>query len=118
MRPLFEAGKYGEAVDRGLELIEAHPRQPDLYYNVACCESLAGRTADAIEHLRTAVELWDGCREWATQDSDFDPIRDEPAFEALVTAGAPKRRGHRRGTTSEGARSETGEPATSATELQ
>ena len=32
------------------------PRQGYLYYNVACCESLAGRTADAIEHLRQAIE--------------------------------------------------------------
>ena len=35
----------------GLELIEARPDQAYLFYNVACCESLAGRTADAIEHL-------------------------------------------------------------------
>ena len=52
VRPLYEAGEYAEAADKGLELIEARPDQPYLYYNVACCESLAGRTADAIEHLR------------------------------------------------------------------
>src|SRR5919198_121823 len=51
-RPLYEAGKYGEAADRGRELIEARPDQTYLYYNVACCESLAGRSADAVEHLR------------------------------------------------------------------
>ena len=41
---------------RGRELLEAHPDRPTCYYNVACCESLAGRTADAIEHLRRAIE--------------------------------------------------------------
>ena len=40
-RPLYEAGRYMEAADTGLELIEARPDQPYLYYNVACCESLA-----------------------------------------------------------------------------
>ena len=30
---------------------------PALLYNLACCESLAGRTTDAIEHLRRAIEL-------------------------------------------------------------
>lgn len=65
-------------------MLEAHPGQPDLYYNVACCKSLAGRTADALEHLRRAVELHDGCRDLARGDSDFDSIRDEPAFEELV----------------------------------
>ena len=83
-RPLYDAGRYGEAADRGLELVEARPDQVYLYYNVACCESLAGRTADAIEHLGRAVDVWDGFREMAKDDSDFDPIRDEPAFRELV----------------------------------
>ena len=46
----------------GLALIAERPDQAYLFYNVACCESLAGRTGDAIEHLRRAVEMWDGCR--------------------------------------------------------
>ena len=83
-RPLYEAGKYAEAADEGRELIEAHPDQGYLYYNVACCESLAGRAADAVEHLRRAIDIWEGCREMAREDSDFDPIRDEPAFRDLV----------------------------------
>ena len=83
-RPLYEAGKYAEAADKGLELIEARPDQPYLLYNTACCESLAGRTADAIEHLGRAIEMWDGCRDLAKEDSDFDPIRGEPAFQELI----------------------------------
>jgi hypothetical protein len=51
---------------------------------VACCESLAGRTADAIQHLRRAIDMWEGCRELADEDSDFDPIRDEPSFRELT----------------------------------
>jgi len=69
---------------RGRELIEARPDQGYLYYNVACCESLAGRTADAIEHLRQAIDMWEGCRDMAKEDSDFDPIRNEPAFATLI----------------------------------
>jgi hypothetical protein len=84
VRPLYDAGKYGEAADRGRELIEAHPGQAHLYYNTACCESLAGRTADAIGHLRRSIEMWERCREMAQHDSDFDPIRDEPPFKELV----------------------------------
>jgi hypothetical protein len=84
VRPLYEAGEYGEAADRGRELIEAHPDQGYLYYNVACCESLAGRTADALEHLRQVIGMWEGGRELARADSDFDPIRDEPVFQELV----------------------------------
>ncbi len=84
VQPLYEAGKYGEAADRGRELLEAHPDYARLFYNVACCESLAGRTADALEHLGRAIELADPVRALAKSDSDFDPIREEPAFADLV----------------------------------
>jgi hypothetical protein len=53
-------------------------------YNLACCESLDGRTTDAIEHLRLAIERSERDRDLAKKDSDFDPIRDEPAFKELV----------------------------------
>ena len=83
-QPLYEAGAYAEAAAKGRELIAARDDQASLCFNTACCESLAGETTDAIEHLRRAIELWGGCREMARHDSDFDPIRDEPAFRALV----------------------------------
>jgi hypothetical protein len=82
--PLYQAGRYAEAAARGLELAEAHPEHPGLLYNVACCESLAGRTADAIEHLRLAIERADRFRSFAAHDSDFDPIREDPSFKELV----------------------------------
>jgi tetratricopeptide (TPR) repeat protein len=82
--PLYQAGEYAEAADQGRELIEAHPEYFGLLYNVACCESLAGRTADAIEHLRLAVQRSDQSRTLAAKDPDFDPIREEPAFKELI----------------------------------
>ena len=83
-RPLYEAGRYADAAAKGRELIEERPDQPYLYYNTACCESLAGQAAEAVEHLRQAIDRWEGCRELAKHDSDFETIRDEPAFRALV----------------------------------
>ena len=84
INPLYAAGKYAEAADRGRELIAEHPEYAGLLYNVACCESLAGRTADAIEHLRGAIDRSERFRSFAAGDSDFDPIREEPAFKELV----------------------------------
>jgi tetratricopeptide (TPR) repeat protein len=80
----YEAGEYAEAADRGRELIDAYPQYPNVAYNTACCESLAGRTADAIEHLRLAIDGSERFRSFAAGDSDFDPIRNEPAFKELV----------------------------------
>jgi tetratricopeptide (TPR) repeat protein len=84
LNPLFRAGKYDEAADRGRELVEANPEYPGLLYNVACAESLAGRKDDAIEHLRRSLELSPRFSEMAKKDSDFDAIRDEPGFKELV----------------------------------
>jgi tetratricopeptide (TPR) repeat protein len=84
LRHLYESGEYAEAADQGRRLSEAHPEYPGLLYNLACCESLAGRTADAIEHLRLAIDRSERIRSFAAGDSDFDPIRDEPAFNELV----------------------------------
>ena len=84
LRPLYDAGDYAAAADRGREILEVHPHYVAVMYNVACCESLAGRTADALEHLRQGIERSEQFRAYAKEDSDFDPIRDEPAFKELV----------------------------------
>jgi hypothetical protein len=55
-----------------------------LLYNLACCESMAGRPDDAIAHLRAAIDLNEEFRSMAVEDSDFDPIRDQPAFADLT----------------------------------
>jgi tetratricopeptide (TPR) repeat protein len=84
LNPLYQAGEYAEAADRGRAVLEAHPEYAGPFYNVACCESLAGRPADAIEHLRRAIEMSERFREFAKDDSDFEAIRDEPAFKELI----------------------------------
>lgn len=84
LRPLYEAGRYGEVIERGREAIEANPQYAILYYNLACCEALDGRTEDALEHLRQAVERSERFRSFARQDSDLDAIRDEPAYKEIV----------------------------------
>jgi hypothetical protein len=84
LRPLYEAGEYAEVADRGRVLVEAHPQYVELFYNLACCESLAGRATDAVEHLRRAIDMSEQSRAYAKGDSDFDPIRDDPAFKELV----------------------------------
>jgi hypothetical protein len=86
LRPLYEAGEYAEVADRGRGLAEAQPQYADLFYNVACCESLAGRTTDAIDHLRRSIEMSERFRAYAKDDSDFDPIRDEAAFKELISS--------------------------------
>jgi tetratricopeptide (TPR) repeat protein len=84
VRVFYDAGEYAEAADRLGEVVEAHPQYPELLYNLACCESLAGRKTDAVDHLRRAIDRSEHVREYAKDDSDFDRIRDEPAFKELI----------------------------------
>jgi hypothetical protein len=84
LAPLYEAGDYGVVADRLAPLVAANPQYPMLSFNLACCESLTGRTTDALDHLRHAVEMSEEFRRSARDDSDLDPIRDEPAFKQLI----------------------------------
>jgi tetratricopeptide (TPR) repeat protein len=84
LNPLYEAGEYAAAADRGRELVAAHPQYGGLLYNLACCESLAGRTGDALDHLGRAIDRSERSRSYAKEDPDFDPIRDEPGFRELI----------------------------------
>jgi len=81
--PLYQAGDYAGVADQGREAIEASG-YPMPMYNLACCEALAGRKEDAMEHMRRAVEGRPQLKELAREDSDLDAIREEPGFAELV----------------------------------
>ena len=44
-------------------------------YNLACFYAKRGRGDEAMPYLRKGIELRPEAREWAKQDTDFDPIR-------------------------------------------
>jgi uncharacterized Ntn-hydrolase superfamily protein len=74
----YERGDAAAAADV-LRAATAGKDEPMLFYNLACYESLAGRSEDAVAHLRRAVELDGSYRALAAEDRDFDPIRAELA---------------------------------------
>ena len=78
--PHLEAGE----LDRGVEILERalsdHPGNPNVLYNLACFESLAGRHDAALTHLAEAIAGDPRSRDWAQSDADFDPIRSDPRF--------------------------------------
>jgi hypothetical protein len=84
LRPLYDKGEHTELRARLEDLIAANPQYPMLVYNLACSDSLSGRKADAIDHLQRAVGASEKFRADAREDSDFDSIRDEPSFKALI----------------------------------
>jgi len=80
--PALRAGRFEEAIGLMQEGLREHPGNPSVLYNLAAAESLAGRTLDAITHLREAVGVKPELRDRAWTDPDFDPIRRDPDFPA------------------------------------
>lgn len=84
LAPRYFAGRYAEVSARLRELVVEHPQYPMLSYNLACAEALDGRTAEAIEDLRVAIEGNPKHRDDARGDDDLDALRGDPAFTALL----------------------------------
>jgi tetratricopeptide (TPR) repeat protein len=75
-----QQGETGLAREAARLALANHPEHPRVLFNVACAESLLGEREAALEHLRRAIELEPECAEWALEDRDFDPIRDDAGF--------------------------------------
>jgi hypothetical protein len=82
----YEAGEHEVVAERLREVVDENPQYALLFYNLACLESLTGRTDDAMVHLRQSIEMSERFRDYAKGDSDLDAIRNDPAFEELVGA--------------------------------
>jgi tetratricopeptide (TPR) repeat protein len=76
----FESGEPERAYELLAAADAAHPDSPSVLYNLACAEALTGRSEQAVDHLRRAVQLYEPFAEIARDDSDFDSIRDHPGY--------------------------------------
>ena len=64
--------------------MEFKPDKHQAWYNKACGYALQGNIEQAIENLQIAINLHPEVREWAKTDSDFDAIREDERFQALL----------------------------------
>jgi mannose-6-phosphate isomerase-like protein (cupin superfamily) len=86
--PAFKAKDFARGAAIVREGLEHYPDNANVLYTLACFESLAGDTDSALDHLRQAAAHEPRVADWAKDDSDLDPIRDDPRFESAV-AGKP-----------------------------
>jgi tetratricopeptide (TPR) repeat protein len=85
--PLYEAKDYEGALRVLEEGLEERPGAGIGLYNLACVESLLGRTDAAVTHLKQAIARDERFFEQARGDADFDSLRKDERFAALVSAG-------------------------------
>jgi tetratricopeptide (TPR) repeat protein len=82
--PAYNRRDYDAAIESLQAALADRPDETRILYNLACCESLAGRTDDALEHLRRAIEIRPELAGLARKDDDFAAIRERPEFESAV----------------------------------
>jgi tetratricopeptide (TPR) repeat protein len=78
--PAYLREDWDEAIRIHEEALAERPDSAPLLFNLACMEARAGKTVDALLHLRRAVDLDPKWADEATRDTDFDSIRAEPGF--------------------------------------
>jgi tetratricopeptide (TPR) repeat protein len=78
--PAYRARDYERAAGILARALARHPDNPNVLYNLACCEALSGRREEALAHLLHAAERDARVPGWAESDSDLDSLRDDPAF--------------------------------------
>jgi adenylate cyclase len=77
---LGETEKGLEWVRQALELDSSDPM---LLYNVACIQSLAGKIEAALDCLEMSIRNGLTERRWLERDSNLDPVRSHPRYQAL-----------------------------------
>jgi len=67
-----------------VEGLEVHPESASLHYSLACVQALAGDRDGALAALARAVELKPEAAARARGDEDFESLREDPEFRAMV----------------------------------
>jgi tetratricopeptide (TPR) repeat protein len=78
-------GDMPSAINALEEALDVQPGSGIVNYNLACYWSLVSKPMSAVKFLSRAIELDHRFRDLVSGESDFDPIRNHPAFQAITT---------------------------------
>jgi Flp pilus assembly protein TadD len=78
------AGRIDLAIESLEEALAVEPNDALIHYNLACYWSLANNKRQALTFLSRAFDLKEDYRTLVAGESDFDAIRADPGFQALV----------------------------------
>jgi tetratricopeptide (TPR) repeat protein len=83
---MFDRGEHAEAKLMLQDALERYDDDGVLHYNIACADAQLGNTDAALESLRAGLAGRPDLAAYAREDSDFEPIRDDPRFAEIVDA--------------------------------
>jgi serine/threonine protein kinase/Flp pilus assembly protein TadD len=81
---LFEIGEKERAFDWQNKALELYPEDVGVLLNGACLYARAGLKEEALELIEKVFGKGYGKRNWIENDPDYDSLRDEPRFQALL----------------------------------
>jgi len=81
---LVALGERDRALDFARRARAIAPNEPMVLYNLGCIYSLAGEIDDALDCLEQAVASGQTQKGWYEHDSNLDPLRAHPRFQALM----------------------------------
>lgn len=84
----WQTEEFDKAIAHLSGVLERNPDNVGVLYNLACAEARNGEAGSALDHLRRAVALQASTAESAATDEDFESLRENPEFKALVGSGS------------------------------
>jgi adenylate cyclase len=81
---LLQVGRREEGRRLSERALAMAPDDFSALYNAACFHSLAGEPERALDLLERALAKGNGFPDWLRHDTDFDPLRAHPRFQALL----------------------------------
>jgi len=78
-------GDFDKSLEFLKKALRINPKSATTHYNIACTYCLRKDKDNAYTFLCKAIELDKKCKRDATQDGDFDLIRDEEKFKQLTS---------------------------------
>lgn len=88
--PAWRAERFDEAEALLRDGLELHPGNPSLLYDLGCLAALQGRTDEAFDHLRRALEAQPKYKRHAAKDPDLESLRGDPRFSELAPGPPPE----------------------------
>ena len=81
---LEETGQVARALEWSARALEISPDDPGILINASCVFARLGRKEDALGCLERTFGRGFGKRDWVEHDPDYDSLRDDPRFQAML----------------------------------
>jgi non-specific serine/threonine protein kinase len=81
---LVEEGEVDRALEWARRALASGPDETIVLTNVACMYARAGMKEEALSCLEKMFGRGIGKRDWIDNDPDYDPLRDDPRFQAML----------------------------------